>query len=185
MAHRGHLVDSTWNMVDGRCRWLEAAPRPLVLVVKHQRERGGLCAKATSLLNCSYMDTTQTTASGRKVLCIEDEHFISELYARALTRAGYDVTIELDGKKGLEMAQTDQYDIILLDLMIPTMTGVEVLNVLRDPSKTPQLRAKVIITTNLEQRDEVRADIETKADGYLVKAEITPHELVAFLDKIA
>lgn len=131
------------------------------------------------------MDTKQPAATGRKILCIEDEHFISELYARALTKAGYDVTIELDGKKGLELAQTDRYDIILLDLMIPTMTGVDVLNDLRDPAKTPQLRAKIVITTNLEQRDEVRADIETKADGYLVKAEITPHELATFLDKIA
>ena len=121
---------------------------------------------------------------GRKVLCIEDEHFISELYARALTKAGYEVTVELDGQKGLALAQTDQFDIILLDLMIPSITGVEVLKQLRDPAKTPHLKAKIIITTNLEQRDEVRADIEQQADGYLVKAEITPHELVEFLNNI-
>src|SRR5207237_1998143 len=87
-------------------------------------------------------------AAGRKVLCIEDEHFISELYSRALTRAGYEVTVELDGQLGLELAQTDRYDIILLDLMIPSMTGIEVLGKLRDPAVTPHLRAKIIITTN-------------------------------------
>lgn len=123
-------------------------------------------------------------ATGKKVLCIEDEHFISELYSRALSKAGYDVTIELDGAKGLTLAQSDKYDIILLDLMIPTMTGFEVLQKLRDPSVTPNLRAKIIITTNLEQRDEVRQDIEKQADGYLVKAEITPRELVEFLSHI-
>lgn len=125
-------------------------------------------------------------ASGKtkKVLCVEDEHFISDLYSRALTKAGYDVQVELDGKKGLEAAQTDQYDIILLDLMIPTMTGIEVLRQLRDTSKTPNLHSKIIITTNLEQREEIRADIESQADGYLVKAEITPHELVSILDNI-
>lgn len=122
--------------------------------------------------------------SGKKVLCIEDEHFISELYARALTKAGYSVDVELDGEKGLALAQTDKYDIILLDLMIPTITGVEVLQNLRNPDVTPKLHAKIIITTNLEQRDEVRADIERQADGYLVKAEITPHELVEFLNTI-
>src|SRR5689334_15666111 len=115
-----------------------------------------------------------TSRNDKKVLCIEDEHFISELYARALTKAGYDVTVELDGQKGLEQAQTDQFDIILLDLMIPTMTGVEVLQKLRDPEATAHLHSKIIITTNLEQRDEVRQDIEKQADGYLVKAEITP-----------
>jgi DNA-binding response OmpR family regulator len=123
-------------------------------------------------------------SNGKKILCVEDEHFISELYARALTKAGYAVDIELDGQKGLSAAQTDKYDVILLDLMIPTMTGIEVLRTLRDNTKTPTLHAKIIITTNLEQRDDVRADIENQADGYLVKAEITPRELVEFLSSL-
>lgn len=121
----------------------------------------------------------------KKVLCIEDEHFIGELYQRALSRAGYDMTLEIDGAKGLALAQTDQFDIILLDLMVPTLTGIEILRSLRDPSQTPNLKAKVIITTNLEQREDIRADIEKQADGYIVKAELTPRELVAFLDSIA
>ncbi len=123
--------------------------------------------------------------SGRTVLCIEDEYFISELYARALTKGGYQITIVSDGQKGLEAAQTDQFDIILLDLMVPTITGIEILSTLRDPAKTPKLHSKIIITTNLEQRDESRNDIESQADGYIVKAEITPRELVTILDGIA
>ncbi|MGB4966637.1 MAG: response regulator [Candidatus Saccharimonadales bacterium] len=117
----------------------------------------------------------------RKILCIEDEHFISELYVRALERAGYEVDVEIDGEKGLLAAQSDTYDIILLDLMIPTITGIEVLRHLRDTSETPHLKARVIVATNLEQHEDVRKDIERQADGYLVKANITPHELVDFL----
>ena len=131
------------------------------------------------------MQPITTTTPQKNVLCIEDEHFISELYARALTKAGYHVDVQLDGQKGLAAAQTDRYDIILLDLMIPNITGIEVLRTLRDPKKTPRMHAKVIITTNLEQRDDVKADIEKQADGYLVKAEITPHELVDFLNRLA
>jgi DNA-binding response OmpR family regulator len=133
------------------------------------------------------MEPTTTpviNSNGKKILCIEDEHFIGELYARALSKAGYDVTIEIDGAKGLELAQTDQYDIILLDLMIPTITGTEVLRTLRDPTLTPRLRAKIIITTNLEQREDVRADIERQADGYIIKAAITPKELVDLLNHV-
>ena len=122
--------------------------------------------------------------NGKKVLCIEDEYFISELYDRALKKAGYDVTIEADGQKALDLALTDRFDIILLDLMIPSLTGFDVLKVLRDPSRQPALHAKIIITTNLEQRQEVREDIERQADGYLVKAEITPRELAEFLSHI-
>lgn len=119
-----------------------------------------------------------------RLLCVEDEHFISELYERALTRAGYNVTMVGDGRTGLAAAQTDVFDIILLDLMIPELTGIEVLRTLRDPAKTPRLHARVIITTNLEQKDEVRADIERQADGYLIKAEMTPHQLVDFLSHL-
>lgn len=119
----------------------------------------------------------------RKILIIEDEHFISELYVRALTRAGYEITVEVDGKRGLTLAQTGQYDIILLDLMVPTITGIEILHRLRAPG-APQIKSKIVITTNLEQREEIRADIERQADAYLVKAEITPRELVEFLGTI-
>ena len=127
------------------------------------------------------MEPEQTTP--RKILIIEDEHFISELYVRALTRGGYQVTVEIDGQKGMELAKTDQFDIILLDLMLPTITGIEVLRHLRGPG-APKLKAKIVITTNLEQREEIRSDIEAQADAYLVKAEITPRELVTFLNTI-
>jgi len=122
---------------------------------------------------------------GKKLLCIEDEHFIGELYSRALTKAGYDVTVIIDGMEGLKEAQTDKYDIILLDLMIPSLTGIEILRKLRDSTQTPKLHSKIIITTNLEQREEVRADIEKQADGYIVKAEVTPRELVEFVSTVA
>ncbi len=123
-------------------------------------------------------------ASGRTVLCIEDEHFIGELYARALNNGGYKVTTIADGVEGLKAAETNQYDIILLDLMLPNMTGIEILRRLRDPARPSPIRSKIIITTNLEQRDDVRGEIEKQADAYLVKAELTPHELVDFIDKI-
>ena len=122
--------------------------------------------------------------TGRKVLCVEDEHFIGELYARALGKAGYTVDVISDGQKGLEAAQTNDYDIILLDLMLPNVTGIEILQALRDPAKTKDFKAKIIITTNLEQREDVRAAIEAQADGYVVKAELTPRELASFIDTV-
>lgn len=126
----------------------------------------------------------QAQQATRRVLCVEDERFITELYARALSKAGYQADFEADGQKALQMAQTDAYDIILLDLMVPSLNGIDILHTLRDPAKTPHLKAKIIIITNLEQRDEVRADIERQADGYIVKADITPRELVEFLDNL-
>lgn len=103
---------------------------------------------------------------------------------RALTKAGYKVDTATDGQEALNAAETNQYDIILLDLMVPTLTGIEILRTLRDPARVPPLKAKIIIITNLEQREDVRNDIEKQADGYIVKAELTPREIVKFLDNI-
>jgi CheY-like chemotaxis protein len=124
------------------------------------------------------------TSPGKRVLCIEDEHFIAELYSRALTKAGYQVDTVADGQQALGMAETNVYDIILLDLMIPSLTGIEVLRILRDPARVSPIKSKIVITTNLEQREEVRADIEKQADGYLTKAELTPGQLVDFLSTL-
>jgi DNA-binding response OmpR family regulator len=127
---------------------------------------------------------TKPTPNGRKVLCIEDERFISELYVRALTQEGYQVDAIADGKEALAAAEKNEYDIILLDLMIPNLSGIDVLRSLKNPSRVPPIKAKIIIITNLEQREDVRADIEKQADGYVVKAEVTPHELVKLLGNI-
>jgi DNA-binding response OmpR family regulator len=125
----------------------------------------------------------QVGQTPKKVLCVEDEFFVSELYSRALTRAGFEVKVENDGLKGLAAAMTDSYDIVLLDLMLPNMVGIDILRHLRE--ERPNLRAKVIITTNLEQSKEDRAELEKLADGYIVKAEVTPRQLVEFLNSIA
>lgn len=130
------------------------------------------------------MDETHTTPNGKKVLIIEDEQFISELYIRALTKAGYEVKVIIDGEQALAEAQTNAYDVILLDIMLPNMTGNEILRRLRDTAETPELKAKLIITTNLEMSDEDRAAIESHADGYIVKAEVTPKEMAVFLDQL-
>lgn len=116
--------------------------------------------------------------TAKKVLCIEDEPFIGDLYKRALEKAGYIAEVIADGKEGLDRAKSNEFDIILLDIMIPQLLGIDVLHELRAIST---LKAKIVIATNLEQDEETRAKIEQEADAYLIKAEITPSELVEFL----
>lgn len=127
-------------------------------------------------------DIQPKPAQRKRVLCIEDEHFISELYTRALNKTGFDVKTLIDGEEGLREAKTNQYDIILLDIMIPNLIGTDILKRLR--TDVPNLRAKIIITTNLELGEEDRARVENQADGYIVKADLTPKQLAEFLGQI-
>ena len=127
------------------------------------------------------MDESQKPTTQLKILCVEDEHFISELYSRALTRAGHTVTTIIDGNEALATAQKETFDVILLDIMLPNKTGLQILDELR--TSNPDLKAKIIISTNLEQSEESRKEVEEKADGYIVKAEMTPRQLVEYLNQ--
>lgn len=119
----------------------------------------------------------------KNILIVEDDVFISELYIRALKKAGYEVTLAAEGSRGLEMGKTGDFDLMLLDIMIPEMTGVEVLKELRkDKAVAPQM--KIVITTNLEQDDDTRQAVEQLADGYIIKADITPKVLVKMIQQI-
>jgi CheY-like chemotaxis protein len=130
------------------------------------------------------LDQLEQTPTKKKILCIEDEHFISELYERALVKGGYDVTVSADGQDGLDKALTNEFDVILLDIMIPNVTGAEIIKRLRGPDNQNPIKAKLIITTNLEQGVLGREEIEKQADGYVIKAEITPRQLVDFVDQL-
>lgn len=118
------------------------------------------------------------------ILIIEDERFISELYTRALSKAGYQVVTSNDGELALREAVTHNYDVILLDIMLPTMNGVDMLYKMKDKNVRPAMTSKIIITTNLDQKEETRQKIESMADGYLIKAEVTPKELVNYVNQV-
>ncbi len=126
-----------------------------------------------------------SSSEGKRVLIIEDEKFISDLYTRALIKEGYKVDSENDGKLALEKARTGNYDIILLDIMLPSMNGIDLLHTIKN-AETPgeTIDSKVIITTNMDQPDDVKSSVEKIADGYLIKAEITPKELVNFIKQL-
>ncbi len=121
------------------------------------------------------MDSTKSLS----VLIVEDEPDISDLYERALVKEGYTITKSTDGVDALNQAKKNIFDVILLDLMIPNLTGIEILKELKKPDSL--VKAKVIIITNLEQKESDRQKLIDMADGYLVKASVTPHELAAYI----
>lgn len=131
-----------------------------------------------------YTQLTPPPHEEISILIIEDERFISELYTRALTKAGYRVVTATDGEQALREAVSKHYDVILLDIMLPTMNGVDMLYKMKDKNVVPPMTSKIIITTNLDQKEETRTKIEAMADGYLIKAEITPKELVNYVNQV-
>lgn len=117
------------------------------------------------------------------ILIVEDDRFIGEMYVRSLNKHGYQVDWMVDGNDGLIAARNKPYDLILLDVMLPERRGSEILTALRgEEDLIPN--TKVLILTNFEQDDESRMAMEARADGYLIKAEITPNKLLSVIKQL-
>jgi len=120
----------------------------------------------------------------KTILIIEDDRFIGEMYVRALRKADYEVDWMVDGNDGLVAARNKPYDVILLDVMLPERRGSEILDALRGGKEDLIPNSKVLVLTNFEQDDESRMAMEKNADGYLIKAEITPKKLLEIISEL-
>ena len=124
----------------------------------------------------------QKPASDKKILVIEDDRFIGEMYIRSLKSEGYAIDWMTDGDAGLRAALTDQYNLILLDIMLPEKMGTEILQEIR--KERPPISGSVIIMTNFEQDEDSRIAMEAQVDAYLIKADITPRRLVEIVHQV-
>ena len=111
-------------------------------------------------------------------LCVEDDRFIGEMYVRSLQKAGYDVTWVVDGNDGLVAARNQNFDLIILDLMLPEQRGDQILDALRNNNVDLVPNSKILIMTNFEQDEASRKSVMSRVDGYLIKADITPRNLI-------
>ena len=114
----------------------------------------------------------------KTILCVEDDRFIGEMYVRSLQKAGYDVTWVVDGNDGLVAARNQIFDLIILDLMLPEQRGDQILDALRNNNVDLIPNSKILIMTNFEQDEASRKSVMSRVDGYLIKADITPRNLI-------
>ncbi len=111
-----------------------------------------------------------------KVLLVEDDNNLREIYQARLQAEGYDIVAAKDGEEALVIAKREQPDLIISDVMMPRVSGFEMLDILRN---TQGLKApRVIMLTALGQADDkTRAD-QLGADRYLVKSQVTLEDIV-------
>ncbi len=118
----------------------------------------------------------------KTVLLIEDDPFLTRMYVKIFELRKYDIKTALDGEIGLVQAKEIHPDIILLDIMMPKLNGIEVLEALKQEPSTKDI--PVVMLTNLSdqaQRDEALAKGAVK---YLVKSELDPDETVEVVASI-
>lgn len=111
-----------------------------------------------------------------KVLLVEDEEFIRDLFKRQLDLSGFTTDAFGTGRDGLSAISKNAYDLVLLDIMLPDINGLQILQNIRQNPATKSIA--VVLLTNLGQDAVIKQGFELGADGYLVKAAYTPDQIV-------
>lgn len=112
----------------------------------------------------------------KSILIVEDEPELADAYLSLLSQVGYDVAVAHNGKEALDKAESHQPELILLDLRMPVMDGVEFLEKYDLKNKHPNV--KVIVFSNYDMQDEIDDAYRLGADRYVLKAWASPKELL-------
>lgn len=111
-----------------------------------------------------------------KVLVVEDDTALLDLYDKKFTASGYTVLRAEDGGKGVEQAESETPDAIVLDVMLPVMNGFEVLKKIKGIESTKNI--PVVILSNYGEMPNITEGLLSGAVEYLIKVEHTPEEVV-------
>jgi len=119
--------------------------------------------------------------NSKTILIVEDESSLNEAYQIILNKAGYEVLSAFDGEEALAIVAKQKPDLILLDLRMPIMNGIEFLKHYQPSKKN---RAKIIVFSNYDLQQEIEEAYKLGADKYILKAWASPKELLKIVKDI-
>ncbi len=118
-----------------------------------------------------------------KIMLVEDDSMIAEIYMKKFQSAGFEVVNAVTGKEVLKYALESKFDLILLDMVLPEMNGMDVLKELRGNSEYDK-DLKIIVLSNLNKTENEKEAMKNGADDYIGKTEFSPSELVVEIQRL-
>jgi two-component system response regulator VicR len=117
-----------------------------------------------------------------KILIVEDERTLNEAYQMILSKQGHTIYTAYDGEEALETTKSVEPDIILLDLRMPKLGGIDFLKAYKPAAEHPKV--KIVIFSNLDMQKEIDEAYDLGAHKYILKAWASPKELVKLVDEL-
>lgn len=111
-----------------------------------------------------------------RLIIVEDDPFLLSILAEKFKEAGFDIETATDGEDGLKKIKSGNFDLVLLDMVLPKIDGFKILEELRDDNKLKKI--PVIILSNLYDKNNIDKAVLLGAKEYIVKAYNTPEEIV-------
>lgn len=118
----------------------------------------------------------------KKVLLVDDEKETSVVFETALRQAGYEVRVAANGQYAIDMAKAEQYDLILLDQMMPDKSGNDVLKELKANPATAQM--PVAMLTNFGHEEMVKEALNAGAIDYILKYRVSHSDLITKVKRL-
>ena len=115
------------------------------------------------------------------ILVVEDESNLNEAYQVILANSGFDILTAFDGQEALDILSENEVHLILLDLRMPVMDGIEFL---KEYSPEPAKRPKIIVFSNYDMQKEIEQAYELGADKYILKSWASPKELIKVVNDV-
>jgi len=155
-------------------------------IVKTEINPEEVVEKVGKILNKSFVSgkkaPTEIVESdkgqGVRVLLVEDDSFLRDICYKKLKKEGFNVSIAADGEQAIKSAESFLPEIILLDIILPSIDGFEVLKKIRASKNKAVKNVPVIILTNLGQEEDIKKAMSLGATDYLIKAHFTTEEIV-------
>jgi len=112
----------------------------------------------------------------KKILLIEDEKILVEMYNEKFSQAGFDMILSIDAEKGLKLAKKEKPDLIILDILLPEGDGVFFL---KEQKKDPEIASiPVVALSNYDHPETKKEVLALGAKAYLIKTDFTPQEIL-------
>ncbi len=111
----------------------------------------------------------------KRIILLEDDADLRIVYSTILINEGYEVRIAPDGDLGMDLIRSSDWNLVLLDVMLPKIDGIEILKKI---AKEGLKKGKVVILTNLNNESVIEEVFRQGADGYITKSEVSPGSLV-------
>ena len=118
--------------------------------------------------------------SNGKILLVEDDSFLIQMYSAKLELEGFKVISASDGEKALRVVSKEKPDLILLDLLLPKLNGLDFLKKLRED----KLEIPVMVLSNLSKKEDIERCLALGVKAYLIKAHFVPSEVVTKIKEI-
>lgn len=151
-------------------------------LVKAQLNLDELIIKIKSQLSKSPSAAKTNGLSGKKVMWVEDDQFLSDLISRKLNSQGCKLLYAKTGEEALKILETETPDIVILDLLLPGISGFDVLEKIKADNRTKKI--PVVILSNFSQNNEIERATKLGAERFLIKASIVLDDLVRELQAV-